>query len=250
MSTSDFVDDNSLASVQAANIMAEDSPLMEQAETKAKQYTNQSGLLNSTMGTSAALDSVTSVASELGQHQAEMYGDAQKITQQGSVDKGLLEQEIQGAANLSEQQIEQQGALDKDLLSQEIQGTSDLSAQQIQGEKDLSSQEYSQELGTIESQSVAAKDLASFNADIAEKAQLLTQQFEAEQAERGYEEVRISNMTSMVNSQTQVLMAQIGTLLNNEDIEMGDSVVEWMTDFQNASWESAAALMDLDIEVA
>lgn len=212
-SNKNYVTEDSMASNQAAKIMAEDSPLMQQAETKAKQYTNQHGLSNSTMGTSAALDSVTSVASELGINQASMYGANQQANQQADIDSGLLEQKIQG-------------------------------------ESDLSAQNADQDIALANREHVLAKNYQKTAELLKQKTLAKQQAFEAQQTQAGYDQANISNMTSMINSQTQVLTNQIGNLLNNTDIEMDDGVIEWMTEFQNASWESAAALMGLDIEVA
>ena len=76
------------------------------------------------------------------------------------------------------------------------------------------------------------------------------QQFQQQAQEAGFEQSRINSMATMVNDQTVTLMQQIGGLLNNTDIEMSDSVINWMESFANSSWESASTLLGLDIEVA
>jgi len=56
-------------------------------------------------------------------------------------------------------------------------------------------------------------------------------------------------IATIMGSQTNTMMGVIGSLLNNPDIEMGDNVSAWASDFMYSSWEGLGSLFNLDISV-
>jgi len=56
-------------------------------------------------------------------------------------------------------------------------------------------------------------------------------------------------LSQSISSQTNTLMSNIGSLLNNTDIEMNDNVVGWMSDFMYSSMDGISSLYNLDISV-
>ena len=56
-------------------------------------------------------------------------------------------------------------------------------------------------------------------------------------------------LVASLTSQTNTLMSNIGSLLNNTDIEMNDNVVAWMSDFMYNSTSGIADLFKMDIKV-
>lgn len=66
---------NELVSNQVNNIIAEDSPLMQQAKTMAKQQANARGLLNSSMAAGAAQNAVIGAALPMAQQDAATFSN-------------------------------------------------------------------------------------------------------------------------------------------------------------------------------
>jgi phage tail protein X len=112
-------------------------------------------------------------------------------------------------------------------------------AQQGDIQSSLSSQGYNQT-------SALSDQSYNQNTAIAE----LQNGFATQLAQMGFDEAKTLALTNMVGSSNNILMNQIGSLLNNTDIEMSDNVVGWMTGFQEASWRSAARLLGIQIDVS
>lgn len=70
-----------------------------------------------------------------------------------------------------------------------------------------------------------------------------------ELAQMGYDTQKQIAMASAINSQTNTMMSIVGTLLNNTDIEMGDNVTKWVSDYMNNSWQSLGELFGIPISV-
>lgn len=73
------VDNNQTAQGQLNNIIAADSPLMQQAATRGLSQASSRGLLNSSMAVGAAQDSVLAAATPLAQFDAAQFGNAAKF---------------------------------------------------------------------------------------------------------------------------------------------------------------------------
>jgi hypothetical protein len=56
-------------------------------------------------------------------------------------------------------------------------------------------------------------------------------------------------LANIIGSQTNTLMSNIGSLLNNPDIEMGDNVTAWMSDYMYSGISGISSLFNMDIEV-
>jgi len=78
------------ASQNLAGILSEGSPLMEQAETQGKQYANQRGLLNTSLGAEAAQSAMVEAATPLAQ------ADAQFASSQALQDDALAVRIMEG----------------------------------------------------------------------------------------------------------------------------------------------------------
>lgn len=81
-------------------------------------------------------------------------------------------------------------------------------------------------------------DLQTLNNNFAERLQTL--KYDREDAQL---------LTAMVNTQTNTLMNQIGTLLTNTDIRMSDNVTKWMSQHMENAWKSTAEVLKIPIDV-
>ncbi len=219
-----YVGKNSLASNRTAAILEKDSPLLKQMETRAKQNANAMGLANSTMALSAGLDSTAAVAGDLGKHEAEMYGSSQRLAQQRDNNLAAIHAQAQESRETQAEKYEQ--------------------------EKGLVEQAADIKMSQMERQHLFNKNLANWQNRLDARTLAQQQKFQREMAEAGFEQAKITSMATMVNDQTNTLMREVGRLLNNTEIEVTDSTIKWMSDFQNSSWESAAALLGVDIDVS
>jgi hypothetical protein len=212
-----------MASTQAADILTTGHPLLDAATGIANQYSNQRGLLNTTMGSTAATSAVANVAADLGKHQADMYGNAQQNSQGYHYD-----------SNLSSQDYNQR----VDLANQGYNHAADLSGQNFMQTKDLANLDYRQQTG-----------LAELTAELARQNQDIQNQFTQKMTEMGYDQKNSNSLAAIIANQSTSLINNIGGLLNNTDIEMGDNVTKWMTDPMHNYWESMASLLGISIEV-
>ena len=89
------VDSDQTVQGQLNNVIAADSPLMQQAKTGALQQMNQRGLINSSMAVGAGQDAVIKNALPIAQQDASMYGQSQEFNaasenQAGQFNAGTL----------------------------------------------------------------------------------------------------------------------------------------------------------------
>lgn len=139
------------ASEIAADIASKDSPLLQNAATKARQYANKRGLINSSMAAGAGQRAALDVAIPLASQQAGQEFQKNLTDQQTGAQKELETQRFGHQTQLTDQQTAAQKALSAqdftqrgDLSSQEAGQTSDLSAQSAAQTADLSRQDFSQ----------------------------------------------------------------------------------------------------------
>lgn len=126
------------------------------------------------------------------------------------------------------QQANQQGDIASALSAQDFGQSSSLLYQGYGQESALSTQDYNQTTALTQMQNDFAETLAQM----------------------GYDHDDTLALTSMIDTSNRTLMNNIGSLLNNTDIEMTDGVVEWMSKFQDSSWASAASILGIDIDLA
>jgi hypothetical protein len=245
-----------MASTQAADILTTGHPLLDAATGIANQYSNQRGLLNTTMGSTAATSAVANVAADLGKHQADMYGNAQQNSQGYQYD-----------SNLSSQDYNQR----VDLANQGYNHAADLSGQNFMQTRDLANLDYDQQVGLANlgyshdsglaslgydrASSLSEQDyrqqtgLTELTAELAQQNQDIQNQFTQKLTEMGYDQESSTSLAAIIANQSTSLINNIGELLNNTDIEMGDNVTKWMTDPMHNYWESMASLLGISIEV-
>lgn len=75
------VDKNQTVAGNIENLIAKDSPLMQQAATRAKQYANSRGLINSGLAAQAGQEAVIAAAMPIAQQDASTYNQAHTNTQ-------------------------------------------------------------------------------------------------------------------------------------------------------------------------
>ena len=80
--TSEYATPESMVSTQLANILSTGSPLMTQAENRAKEQANQLGLLSSTMAVGAGQRAITEAALPVAQQDAQTIAGLEKQRQQ------------------------------------------------------------------------------------------------------------------------------------------------------------------------
>lgn len=153
---------------------------------------------------------------------AETYG-LQTANKRGLLDSSLAGQAAQSAMIESASPIAMQDAGAMQTQKQSILSggiASDLSAQEA-----------------VQSQNLQTQSLTLQN-DFATTLQ-----------SNGYDNDNATAMANMIASQTNTMMSGIFSLLNNTDIEMTDNVAEWASQYMEASWDSAASMFGLNIEV-
>jgi len=91
--------------------------------------------------------------------------------------------------------------------------------------------------------------LSEQNASNAMKMEAFKFPMQKELAQMGYDAQKQVAMASAMNSQTNTMMSIVGSLLNNTDIEMGDNVTKWASDYMNNSWQSMGELFKIPISV-
>lgn len=92
------VDGNQLVQNQVGNIVANDSPLMQQAATSAKQGMAQRGLLNSSMAVGAGQNAVIAQALQMAQQDASTYAQSAQFNAQQKNQVGLFNAEAANQA--------------------------------------------------------------------------------------------------------------------------------------------------------
>ena len=197
----EYIDPSKTSASIAANMIKQDSPFLQNAQTLAKQQYNQKGLLNSAMAASAGTKAAIETAQPYALQDSAMYGQS-ALKQQDAENTGSLNNQV---AQLDTTKLANTGAM-----------TGALSEQ---------------------------------NASNAMKMEAFKFPMQKELAQMGYDAQKQVAMASAMNSQTNTMMSIVGSLLNNTDIEMGDNVTKWASDYMNNSWQSMGELFKIPISV-
>lgn len=195
------------------NLVKEDGPLIQMARADALKTANNRNVLNSTMAATGGTRAAYEQAQSIAEPDAQTYA-ALGLQNQATDNTGLIAQQ---QAGLDETKAANNAAL---------QGA-------------LSDQTFGQTQNTMELQNTIAESYKEFSNTF----DVQLQQMGIDSAER------IATLSSMA-SQTNTLMNNIGSLLNNVDIEMTKKTAGWMSDFMYSNWEGTGSLLDLDIKVA
>ena len=195
-------DANSTVQGQLKNVLDSGSPLLDRAETKAKQGMNQRGLLNSTMAITAGQSALYDAAMPIAQQDANTFADAGKTNSQlntqvsvanagASNDAAKFGADARNQASMQAAGFNQQTGLQRE----------DLAAQARSQDKDLASR---YDLAQLDVQSRAALQAA----DLANQ-----QKMQAAQAElqKGLQATDLAVKQSMQQFDASVQQAMQGT---------------------------------------
>lgn len=198
---------------QMETLQSKSNPLKRMAVAQTQRGAQGRGLLNTQMAGTAGTAASLQSDMPIAQQDAALYGSF-----------GKADQEVSGRArlNLQEADLAQQRAEDNAALTGALQGQAF---------------EHGQKSDFLKGK--IAQDFKEFSFKFDES--LLNTQLKSN------EKIAVNNAMS---AQTQTLMSNIGMLLNNPDIEMGDDVPSWMSEFMYSGWESTSSLFGLDIKVA
>lgn len=241
----EYVGINSLAGNRTAGLLDPNSILMKKASGVSNQYSNARGLLNSSMANEGALSAMANVAADLGKHEASTYGAAQQASQQSDYNKQLSAQNYRQASNLSGQAFLQ----DAERARQDYEHNKAINWQQKDYASNLSSQNFMQQAGLLGQGFMQNAELSrqgfAQNKNLSDQQYNQNKDLSQQQIDASFKQ----QLSNTIASQSNVLMSNIGNLLQNTDIEMGDNVTKWMSDFMYESWQTAASLFGLDIQV-
>ena len=145
------VDANQLASNQSQTLMADNSPMQQQARTAGLQQANSNGMLNSSIGITAAQSAAYTAALPLATADASMYGNAAKSNADASNQFSTFNAAQQNAASAA------------NAASQNAWATSQAQNQNSQtlADKSTASSAYLAGLSNTNSQALADKSNAS-----------------------------------------------------------------------------------------
>lgn len=215
-------------------ILSSGGDLNKQTQQNALNIGNSRGLLNSRGTAQAGTSALIGKAIDIAAPDAATYSSFGKNNQL-TENQGLINNQ---AASLQSQQAENEGAISGALASQQ-QGGAQRQAGiegQIQG-------------GLAEQQAQIYQNLAEQKGQIAKDYKEFASVFDNELAQMGIDSAERLNAANAISQQTVTMMNNIGSLLNNPDIVMGDNVPTWMSDYMYESWQTTASLYGLDIEV-
>ena len=198
---------------QMETLQSKSNPLKRMNVATAQRLGHSKGLLNTAMSGTAGTAAGLQTDLEIAKPDAALYGSFGKSDQDTSNLARINQQE----AELTQQRAEDNAALTGALQEQTFK--------------------HSQKSDFLKGQ--IAQDFKEFSFKFDKK--FLEMQLGSN------EKIAVNNAMS---AQTQTLMSSIGSLLNNPDIEMGDDVPSWMSEFMYSGWESASSLFGLDIKVA
>ena len=155
-------DANSTVQGQLKNVLDSGSPLLDRAETKAKQGMNQRGLLNSTMALTAGQSALYDAALPIAQQDASTFADAGKTnsqlqTQVSLANAGATNDASKFGADASNQASMQAAGFKQQSNLQ----TQDLAAQAAQQDKELASRYDLAQLDANSRAQLQAADIAN-----------------------------------------------------------------------------------------
>ena len=234
-----------------AEIVGEDSPLMQRARTEGTQIGNRRGVMNSSVTAGASMNAILDRAIPMAQQTAqqrfqadqakERFGEAQAMSAQEFEQSGALSeqqslQQMEQAAQafgygqqLSEQeslqritetrsQFQEQGLLS----AQEFQQQGQLSEQEFQQQTGMSRQAYQQDLALQERRIGSEYELALLDAE--SRSALLEQERAMRESiasiEIGAEDRQ--TMMSMITNMNEVYSEEMRAILANPDMSAAD----------------------------
>lgn len=192
-STPTTIPTNGTVQSQLQNIIASGSPLMEQAETNAKNVMNQRGLINSSQAITAGDNSVIAAATPIAQQDAATYATAAEQTAQAANAASLQN------SSLGTQTSQFNAGQGNAALSQAAtaSNTAAVTAQQIAGQTTIQGMQDTVNQSIAQLQANTSLSTAQLSA--------ATQQIVA----------NIQANTSITNQQAQDLSQQVITQMNN-----------------------------------
>lgn len=208
----DFLDRRGTVAGQVDTNLQKGSPLIRSAQADSMKFMNDRGGLNSTMAASAGTKAAIDSVMPIAQQDAQTYADY-GMENLKTDNQGRINNQ---AADLQDQQYESN-----------VKRTMDIADNEAENARE-----------TYELTGQIAKDFAEF-----------TNKFDVELANLNIDAAERKNIQAAISNQTTTMMNNIGQLLNNPDIEMGENIPSWMSDWMYKSWETTASLYGIDIEV-